>query len=153
MNREDYERFAEKFEIRADGCWHWLACKDKDGYGHFGLSGKVPLAHRASYEHQYGKIPYPLELDHLCEQTECVNPCHLEAITRKEHLLRGRTFAAANQAKAHCLRGHELSGSNLVPYDLKRGARACRTCKREKDRLYQLSQPEQKGSIPERVPR
>lgn len=37
-------------------------------------------------------------------------------------------------AKTHCLRGHPLAGDNLIIRN--RGSRECRTCVREKDRLY-----------------
>ncbi len=40
------ERFWSKVNKAAgDGCWEWTACKSKDGYGLFGMDGKLRLAH------------------------------------------------------------------------------------------------------------
>jgi hypothetical protein len=70
-------------------CWLWQLCKNKDGYGKVRDSlGKVGLAHRAYYEERSGAIPAHLELDHLCGVRACVNPEHLEAVTRHENLRR-----------------------------------------------------------------
>ena len=30
-------------------CWIWKASKNTDGYGHFGLNGKIMDAHSVSY--------------------------------------------------------------------------------------------------------
>lgn len=73
-----------------DDCWAWTGAKNPKGYGSVsnGRKGASALAHRKSYMHTVGDIPYGHEIDHLCENTSCVNPAHLEAVTRKEHQLR-----------------------------------------------------------------
>jgi hypothetical protein len=47
----------------------------------------------------------------------------------------GELMCATNRAKTHCLRGHELSGENLVRSQLENaGIRNCRTCWNENAR-------------------
>lgn len=63
-------------------CWIWqLAPKSSAGYGTVWLRGRETLAHRAMYEQEIAPIPPGLVIDHLCRQTRCVNPSHLEAVT------------------------------------------------------------------------
>lgn len=125
------ERFLAKVTIGEDGCWQWTGGTAR-GYGRFCANYKMHNAHRWSYEFSVGPIPAGLQLDHLCRNTMCVNPAHLEPVTPQENTLRGHTLAAANAAKTHCPKGHPLSGANL--YVTPRGYRDCRACRRESSR-------------------
>ncbi len=120
-------------------CWPWAKTVSHDGYGRYVLKGKYYLAHRTSYELTFGKIPDGLVIDHLCRNTKCVNPRHLEAVTNKTNILRGTARSAQNARKTHCKRGHPLSGDNLDRYP--DGSRHCRACVRyryaEKQRANQ----------------
>ena len=131
-----YERFIKRITIAASGCWEMNGFHDRDGYAQFHCYQKTSRAHRISYEWHKGKIQAGLTIDHLCENKECVNPEHLEAVTREEngrrHNAKGykkwwatlsnesrATFVenvskkasqvAANKklAATHCRRGHE----------------------------------------------
>lgn len=75
-----------KYEIDENGCWIWKGYVAKHGYGY---QGRVP-AHRAVYIEHRGVIPPGLDLDHLCRVRACVNPDHLEPVTRAENLRRGK---------------------------------------------------------------
>jgi hypothetical protein len=66
-------------------CWEWDRFRVARGYGRFG--GAV-VAHRWVYERFIGKVPDGLELDHLCRNTSCVNPAHLEPVTHAENMRR-----------------------------------------------------------------
>lgn len=106
------------------GCWLWLG-PNATGYGQIKLDGKVRLAHRVSYELAKGPIPGGLEIDHLCRVRCCVNPNHLEAVTRRVNQLRGRGAAGTNSRKATCKRGHAFDRRYAD------GKRRCLACKRQ----------------------
>lgn len=71
-------------------CWIWTGTLRGRGrgYGRF-CEGVNKLAHRVSYEHFIGPIPRGMEIDHLCRQTLCVNPRHLEAVAHRKNVQRG----------------------------------------------------------------
>lgn len=109
------------------GCWLWLGCLDKDGYGWFS-GGVSRRAHRTSYEVLVGPIPPGLVPDHVCRVRSCVNPRHLELVTRRTNTLRGVTRAATNASKTHCSAGHEYSEANTYVERSCNGKRHCRRC-------------------------
>lgn len=116
-------RFWEKVQ-KTDKCWIWIAAIGKEGYGRFAVTReKIRLAHRFSYELAKGPVPVGLDLDHLCRVKRCVNPEHLEAVTRTENARRGLKGVLST----HCYRGHEYTGELDS-----RGWRRCRACVRER---------------------
>lgn len=77
----------------ADGCWIWQRARCKRPP--YGLvwdprTKTRTLAHRVYYIQAKGPIPDGLHLDHLCGVPQCVNPDHLEPVTRRENAQRGR---------------------------------------------------------------
>jgi len=124
------ERFWPRVE-KTDSCWIWTGAK-KTGhstgpYGHFEINGKSVLAHRYAYEALVGPIPSGLTIDHLCRNPLCVNPSHLEPVTRKENILRGVGATAMHARKTHCKNGHEFNEANT--YIRRDGNRLCRVCR------------------------
>jgi hypothetical protein len=113
-----------RFVAKGDGCWEWTGAHHRRGYGTFGVGGRrTMLAHRFMYELLVGPIPDGLVLDHLCRNTSCVNPEHLEAVTQAENLRR-----AVRLPITHCKHGHEYDEANTAYNPA--GARRCRECNR-----------------------
>ena len=129
MAMHEWIRFWSNVEKTA-ACWNWIGSVWKNKtlpYGRFWHREITWSAARFIYSVVHGKIPEGLTIDHLCKNSLCVNPNHLEAVTMKENILRGNGLAALNSRKNACPKGHSYEG-NLVIYA---GARNCLICKRE----------------------
>jgi hypothetical protein len=119
---------------KTDGCWNWTS-GTKRGYGQYRLWGRSWGAHQISYKLLVGEIPVGLELDHLCRNTLCVNPSHLEPVTPFENKMRAPNFTAN---RTHCPKGHEYTPDNT--YKMPKGGRGCRPCRREYTRRWYARQ-------------
>lgn len=71
--------------LKTETCWVWQGNPSTKGYGRCTLGGRRIYAHRASFELHKGEIPAGLDIDHMCHNTMCVNPDHLQVATRKEN--------------------------------------------------------------------
>jgi hypothetical protein len=87
-------RFGKDYEPEDRGfdtpCWIWKKWKSKDGYGRKRFGKTLRYAHVAYYEHYVGDIPVGFEVDHLCKQRDCVNPIHMEPVTKTENRRRSK---------------------------------------------------------------
>lgn len=138
------ERFVER--IPESGCWIWIGSLGSHGYGQIGIRNIMNTAHRVVYEFYKGEIPKGLYLDHLCRVKCCVNPNHLEPVTNRENLLRGKgpnkekcrqNIEIARKAKFDkntCRHGHEYTEENTRWY---KGMRHCKICRRRSSNEFE----------------
>ena len=114
-------------------CWTKPGRTNSSGYVVLGVGKIATLVHRLSYEMFIGPIPPGLDVEHTCDNKRCINPFHLEAVTRDENLHRSKhTQASKNSRKTHCKRGHPFDDANT--YLAPDGYRRCRACQRERRR-------------------
>lgn len=132
LPRSAVKRFAEKIALTETGCIEWIGGLSLNGYGSFSVdtshsASKKDMAHRWSWEYHVGPIPEGYDIDHLCRNRACVNPAHLEPVTRMENIRR------AVALKTHCPQSHPYDETNTY---IRPGTthRKCRTCMRARDR-------------------
>ncbi len=111
------------------------------GYGEVRNNGKIRRAHIVSYEQNIGQVPKGMDLDHLCRIRSCVNPMHLEPVSRLVNLSRSPhrilyRFQDAAAAVTHCPLGHPYDAENT--YMDKRGCRGCKKCRQAASAAYHL---------------
>lgn len=127
------ERFFNKYTVNPlTDCWEWNKPK-KNGYGQFYHNGTMRRSHIFSYELYYGNVPEGMVLDHLCKNKACCNPDHLETVSQKTNVRRGRAGESCKERaflQTHCKRGHKFTVDNT--YVSKVGARHCRACRTDR---------------------
>jgi hypothetical protein len=92
LTKQDVQRFWIKVD-KSPGhgpkgdCWEWQNCRDDDGYGCFGVQGRVYRATRIVYslEHASDDITH-LMVCHSCDNPPCCNPDHLSLGTSSSNL-------------------------------------------------------------------
>jgi hypothetical protein len=102
-----------------DGCWEWTGWHNTKGYARVQIDGDHQGVHRVIYELVIGPIPAGMTLDHLCRNTACVNPWHLEPVSLSENVRR------QHAARTHCKRGHAFTPENTRH---RPQGRVCITC-------------------------
>jgi len=120
------ERFWDKVH-KTNDCWHWIASCSHNKYPFFRWDGKTKYAHVVLWESLHGKKPVGFEVDHLCRNTICVRPDHLELVTKRENR---RRQTIANRP-THCPQGHSYAN----PRNRRKGEHLqCAECHRIKER-------------------
>ena len=82
-------RFESKVELISEsGCWIFMGCTDKYGYGCLQIRGnKYRRAHIVSWEIYRGSIPKGMCVCHHCDTPPCANPYHLFLGTKKDNAI------------------------------------------------------------------
>lgn len=132
MKRNTLESILARLQPDGTGCLVWTGGISDFGYGIVSWENRKARVHRLLYQLQVGPIPEGMEPDHVCRNRACGNVDHLEVVTRRENVRRGMAPAGINFRKTHCIRGHALEGSNVIPTS---DGRRCRECKRAAQRL------------------
>jgi len=84
------DRFFERLKKLKGGCWKLRGTLTANGYTLILVNGRATFGHRFSWEYFNGKkFPAGKDSDHLCRHRWCVNPDHIEPVTRSENTLRG----------------------------------------------------------------
>lgn len=93
------------------GCWEWI---ESTAYGY-----ARDFSHRLSYQIFVGPLIEGLELDHLCKNTKCVNPEHLEQVSHRTNIRR-RDFTKLNINDARFIRSayaiKQWTNKSLAPW-------------------------------------
>jgi hypothetical protein len=128
---------AQQIVVEPSGCWRWAGAVSGSGYGHVQTARRLVGAHRFVYARLVGPIADKHDLHHRCGLRTCVNPLHLEPLSRRAHMERDqRTDALV------CRSGlHDLTEPDA--YIVRRtGKRQCRACVQAAEReRYRRSRP------------
>ena len=126
IDQKSLNRFIDKIQF-TDSCWNWQKDFNRK-YGRFDLyNNKEISAHRVAYEWFVGPIPENLTIDHVCKNTKCVNPDHLEIVSLQENI-----FRANGSSVTHCPNGHLKSEYQAPVSPSGRGRKGfyCKMCHR-----------------------
>ena len=135
-DKEAFARICRKVSVQDTGfaagpCWVWEGFKNDEGYGRIKYRKKMYLTHRLSYILCSGPIQEGLQIDHLCRNTGCCNPEHLEAVSALVNTSRSRAKevnALLRKNMTHCKHGHPYTEENTyIPP--KGGGRSCKICR------------------------
>lgn len=108
-------------------CWEWMAGKRGYAeYGSFRAAARWGLAsspHRFIWEAITKEKLGSNEIDHMCRNTSCVNPNHLQRVPKGWNAKQGLTSPARIRIKkSHCHRGHPRTPNNVNKWG------TCKTC-------------------------
>lgn len=127
------DRIKARVVVTSTGCWEWQGHRDRNGYGKIFIGSRLDgnrqnaYAHRVAYAAFVAPVSDDLVIDHLCRNTSCCNPDHLEPVTTRENTVARGVGGVADQARqTHCKRGHPFDAENT--YRDRHGKRYCRAC-------------------------
>lgn len=117
----------------ATGCWEWQGSRTDDGYGEVRIKSQCFFTHRLGWVATGHLIPEGEQLDHLCRNSPCWSPAHLEPVTNQENTKRGL------RGQFRC--DHNPTGVDI--YYSKDGRRRCAIC----NRAWQAARRRRRSSV------
>lgn len=117
--------------LNSDLCFCLISATNPKGYPTVLVWGKnrTRLAHNVVFEVSTGTtLDGTKDVHHSCKVRRCINPKHLEALTRQEH--------AAVHAGSFCKYGHARTPENT--YFTKEGWRQCIQCRKDAEARRQV---------------
>lgn len=78
-----------------DGCWLFWSRVNPSGYANV----RGGYWHRIVYEAYFGPIPDGLHIDHMCHRRSCMNPAHLQLLTKSENSKKHRPGAFKSECQ------------------------------------------------------
>ncbi len=125
-----WKRINSKYEVLPNGCWQWLGSitraynNNNLPYPQINIGGKTKLVHNVIFEIMHGSIDRTKERDHTCQNTLCINPFHVEQVSKIVNRQRQKHW---NKDKTHCVHGHAFTGENTyyAPSSKQRHCKAC----------------------------
>ena len=105
LSEKNITNFYRKISPTANdqGCLEWLGASHKDGYGRFGIAGRLFQSTRIAFFVATGIDPLNMDVCHKCDNPPCCNPDHLFLGTRadnvKDMISKGRANFQKDPAK------------------------------------------------------
>jgi hypothetical protein len=136
------EQFTPRVDVRSE-CHVWTAPSGKSRYGNISIPKRVAtnragntivvLTHRLAFVLAAGEpVPRGMTLDHLCKNTFCCNPQHLDPVNQGTNTGRGHgkrsASIASRAATGLCTRGHD---DWVQSRDSKKSGFMCAQCQRD----------------------
>jgi hypothetical protein len=89
--------------LKTGDCWLWTGSIQNNGYGSYTLYGKTTPAHRVAYFAFIGNIDSGMDVCHVCDVRNCVNPAHLYQATHKQNM---RDMQSKNRGRNGVMSGN-----------------------------------------------
>lgn len=148
------ERAIRRYQAAASGmpdergCIDWRGELRSDGYGILTVevAGKRHRfrPYRLAYEAANGLIPAGLTIDHLCRNPRCINPDHLEPVSRAVNTVRQMAAIHGSDPGRVCKNGH----AGEYKRDPRSGKLWCGGCHRDRARRLYVPHPAKEQACP-----
>lgn len=90
--------------IQTDGCWEWIGCRDRRGYGRIGVGSRTEFTHRVMWRSVVSEIPTGVNVLHHCDNPSCVRPDHLFLGTQDDNMKDARNKGRVRKGEDHGMR-------------------------------------------------
>lgn len=97
-----------------NSCWPFLRSKNRDGYGHVWVEGRLESAHRFAFMVSTGPIPAGLSVLHSCDNPSCCNPAHLRIGSQYDNVQDREDRNRGNQASGENNGASKLSTRDVI---------------------------------------